>query len=412
MKNLFLLLSILGMMLVYTGCEKEPIVSVPDGLEQIKNVKEDGEQPFYPIPGFNNPQPCEDYETDLLISNDLMDFWGNNATKVGKLTVTNDANWLYFNFQLDQSYIDLGFFLSEVEGMAFVFESQYDQNFYQHKRRVRQYVPNNATSYQVKIPRTGMHPKYSWASVDFHCGDILGVFGYAKICQNGYIQFANSLPNEKITMKVTQPSGWQSYFKTSISGLNSYVGDYTGWCVDIGRTINTNTNYQAMLYSSLETLPIGTIDKPQNLDLVNWIINNIKVGVKLFNENNVDLGTIKWQDIQLAIWMLMDNQDGSSLVGGESPARVNEIIRRANLYGEGFIPDCDDKIALVLVPDGNRQVTIIEYDMSLVPGNCVFTNQDCFDVWARGNSRFCVFTGFEPNRIWYWVTLGYTYCCN
>ncbi|NES03604.1 MAG: hypothetical protein F6K22_12565, partial [Okeania sp. SIO2F4] len=116
--------------------------------------------------------------------------------------------------------------------------------------------------------------------------------------------------------------------------------------------------FDASVYSSYDPAVTsdglgGLIEKPENLDLVNWILNNTGTGNAL---EGYTAG-----EIQLAIWELMDNAPPSSeeLRGVEAflgfdQANVDEIIDLAQQHGEGFEPqEAGEKVAVILVPEGD-----------------------------------------------------------
>ena len=92
--------------------------------------------------------------------------------------------------------------------------------------------------------------------------------------------------------------------RKSPSAAAALTGVYEGWCIDTDRLISDNTNYTAKVYSSYEPLPAGLVEHPENLDLVNWIINQNYVG----KPAGGSLGNYTYGDVQLAIWTLIEDQ--------------------------------------------------------------------------------------------------------
>ncbi|MEM9003726.1 MAG: SdrD B-like domain-containing protein, partial [Cyanobacteria bacterium P01_F01_bin.86] len=114
--------------------------------------------------------------------------------------------------------------------------------------------------------------------------------------------------------------------------------------------------FAANVYSSYDPAVTGDglgglIEKPENLDLVNWILNNTE-GV---------LSGFTTAEVQLAIWELLDDTPPSSddvvglnaFFGGFTQANVDQIKALAQANGEGFVPGAGDKVGVILVPDGN-----------------------------------------------------------
>jgi hypothetical protein len=238
---------------------------------------------------------------------------------------------------------------------------------------------------------------------DLEPGDVINLAAHAVVSQLGGLEALEYALPEQVTMSIVDyPSaGDNSYFDTQITSSEAtwLNGIYDGWCVDTGRTIGLNTNYTANVHSSYEDLT-GIVDKPNNLDAVNWLINNFEVGDSLYNWVNyggevaspsdylndgslvetpttnpdplIGLGPITYGDIQRAIWGLIDNTQSTSGVGSFSNARADELADRAYLHvyenGE-FIPECGDTVALVLQPVNasggtNAQVTIAQVTLA------------------------------------------------
>jgi hypothetical protein len=181
--------------------------------------------------------------------------------------------------------------------------------------------------------------------------------------------FEAALPDQ-VTMSVQYPyGGGPAYFPvTTVSGGTVLDGTYLGWCVDTENVIYQNTSYTANVYSSYESLPDGTVDYPENLDLVNWIINQGFVG----QPSSGCSGNYTYGDVQRAIWELIDDQVSTAGLGSWSQCRVNEILAAAYANGEGFVPDCGDVIVVILAPVNGQQViiaqvTTIEVEVPCIP---------------------------------------------
>ena len=190
--------------------------------------------------------------------------------------------------------------------------------------------------------------------------------------------FEAALP-EQVSMMAVHPGG-DSYFNTSIAGGTMLDGIYDGWCIDQGHP-NRSIWHTADVYSSYEELPdIENIDYPENLDLINYIINNYTGDKNPYN----------MCEIQRAIWTLIDS-DPYLDCGSYDQDRVEEIIDDAVENGEGFVPACGDSVAVILVPDPSMQMTIIQVPVK------------CKGVWesetAWGGDFYNEDTKF-PGRSW------------
>ncbi|MDA0867311.1 MAG: hypothetical protein O2890_13025, partial [Cyanobacteria bacterium] len=114
--------------------------------------------------------------------------------------------------------------------------------------------------------------------------------------------------------------------------------------------------FTASVYSSYDQTVLsdglgGIIEKPENLDLVNWLLN----------DPNGQLAGYTTAEIQVAIWTLMDTPQLTAdtttglnvFFGGFDQANVDAIVALAQSEGEGFVPGPGQKVAIILVPDGN-----------------------------------------------------------
>jgi hypothetical protein len=151
----------------------------------------------------------------------------------------------------------------------------------------------------------------------------------------------------------------QSYFKVKVSGDEKLNGVYKGWCIDLDSTMKDGRKYKATDISSYE--PTKLIEYPENLDLVNYIINKHYVG-----EKSSCGGRYTYGDVQRAIWTLVDDRQTSAFTGVCNKYRVNKILSEAHANGEGFVPQDGQTIAVILNPCDIKkaQICIIEVPYS------------------------------------------------
>ena len=122
-------------------------------------------------------------------------------------------------------------------------------------------------------------------------------------------------------------------------------GTYYGFCFDNSRYLNEAIPRNVDFICSYDpNFPSCTtfVEKPENLDLINWIINN--------RQPNWDKKTL-----QAVIWELISpsgtlmNWQGSTLTSGpwrHDPVLREEIIALAMANGEGFVPSCEQKVII------------------------------------------------------------------
>lgn len=151
-------------------------------------------------------------------------------------------------------------------------------------------------------------------------------------------------------------------------------GTYYGFCVDNSRFIGSGSRIANFL-CSYDEMPVCTppqffLEKPENLDLVNWIINN--------RQPNWNRSVM-----QAAIWKLINPSgtltgwDTSTVTSGEwkhDPVLREEIISLAQSH-DGFTPECGQKVLVLVYGPGEicnptRQVIAFEVPVECTPVNC------------------------------------------
>lgn len=161
----------------------------------------------------------------------------------------------------------------------------------------------------------------------------------------------------------------EAFFEVMVQDEGTINGTWLGWCTDWGRLIQDGVNYHAKFYSSYSaSLPGGLIDHPENLDEMNWLLNQHFVGT----ESGSGLGNYTVGDVQLAIWTLLDDNFDPSTVGEFSQARVDEIVELAMEDGDDFYPGCKQDVGIILEPKepetGERvQTTVVEIPVGHFP---------------------------------------------
>ena len=93
------------------------------------------------------------------------------------------------------------------------------------------------------------------------------------VVQTGGADGLEAMLPDQVTISTVYPGlefSAPSYFDITVSGGTTLDGTYDGYCVDTdGGAVSGTAN----VYSSYEPLPQTRIEYPENLDLVNWIIN-------------------------------------------------------------------------------------------------------------------------------------------
>ena len=162
---------------------------------------------------------------------------------------------------------------------------------------------------------------------------------------------------ETCTVSVKHPStGSPAYFpEVYVTEAGVYNGTYRGWCAQSTVRIEEFTEYPAEIFSSLDNLTgKGVVEHPENLDKVNWILNQGFVG----RESDAG-GKFTFGDVQYAIWDLISFLP--PLVSSPHvPDRVNEIFDLAEIHGPEFELQCGHVYAIIFVIE-DKQNVIIEF---------------------------------------------------
>jgi hypothetical protein len=173
--------------------------------------------------------------------------------------------------------------------------------------------------------------------------------------------------------------GPDSYLNIDVSNGGWLNGSYNGWCIDREKTISDGNLYEeADVICSHQPLPGSLVVHPENIDLVNWIINNVAAGGASACEGDYTFG-----DIQYAIWTLIASGTTEIGLGDWSQCRADEIIANAQANGVGFEPACGEYLGVILDAE-NAQTCIIA-----VPYVCNFSD-GISAGWAYGqNGEYC-----------------------
>jgi hypothetical protein len=193
-------------------------------------------------------------------------------------------------------------------------------------------------------------------------GVVQTIVGY----ESGLEELEAMLPETANVHIVNHPaSGGDGYFDITISEGGMLDGDHVAWCADRDRGAGPGLSYPVNVYSSYEDLPLTrpwdplewVVEYPDNLDLVNWILNQGFIGQPSGCDGNYD-----WNDVQLAIWELVEDENDELTCG------AGEIVAAARANGEGFVPGCGEVVGVLL--DGSpeyRQHLLIPVPVPCIP---------------------------------------------
>ncbi len=164
-------------------------------------------------------------------------------------------------------------------------------------------------------------------------------------------------------------------FNVRLDKAGTLDGNYDGWCVDVANKIARLRTYPVELYSSYAKLPAKTVNKPGNFDQVNYLINTYAPGQTIELKAGVGPEAITLDDMQIAIWTLIDGDVGSTS-DDWSQARIDGLVSEAEDKGEGFVPSCDQLVALVIRPLVNTDNTTAN-DVQVVIALAPLGEGDC-----------------------------------
>ncbi|MDJ0843839.1 MAG: SdrD B-like domain-containing protein [Crocosphaera sp.] len=193
---------------------------------------------------------------------------------------------------------------------------------------------------------------------------------------------------------------------------------FDSYCIDTDRFITVDREpfdglpeYTADVYSSydLEALEAAgltggnIIEFPENLDIVNWIINQGFEGKELFDANGNSLGKVTSGDVQQAIWHFIDDTptSGGPGIGAVDQDRIDRIIALAELDGDNFVPSFEyttifgeqviGQMAVIFIPDStgdglpDNQIIIGEVELAKL-GDRVWLDADADGIQDAGEN--------------------------
>jgi hypothetical protein len=250
--------------------------------------------------------------------------------------------------------------------------------------------PTTATSATFNIPLVGNYPgkgkkegpAYDWT------GDMIYIAAHSVV-GNGLCDcelLLEALPDtlgEEVAIGVTyayEGSGiTDSYFEVVISGDGILDGTHPGWCADPELDYDPSPPPGTQVFSSLcddlDGLPDDQVPLPENLDLVNWVINN---------REGYTIG-----DVQYAIWVLLagglpsdlislwavDDDPAGYLTAGQGydETRALQLIADAEANGVDFVPSCGEVMVVILIPPAFSIEELSQAILIEVPAPCCDT---------------------------------------
>jgi hypothetical protein len=244
---------------------------------------------------------------------------------------------------------------------------------------------------------------YKYEGIDVSALPYVYVSANANVTQASYCEVDTSIinsivPRQRMFMRLTLTKN-PAYFNMRLydyGGNLVFNDNFFGNCVDLENPIYEGIRYfpyAVSSYSGNANLINCMVDKPQNLDLANYIIN----------QDYLTKFGAGGSEVQAAIWTLLD--DDTPLNGGSNTGlvwnqtKVDQIVADASAKGEGFIPSCDGYFAVLLDQgckdhfknNGNYtnasitvQQSIFWLPVSKVPNSFITSTGECANAWGIG----------------------------
>ncbi|MGE5237063.1 MAG: hypothetical protein ACM3O7_12005 [Acidobacteriota bacterium] len=175
---------------------------------------------------------------------------------------------------------------------------------------------------------------------------------------------------------------------------------YDGWCVDVGRTWSGGAT-SANVYSSYEPPPQEAVDHPENMDLLDFVLNTFHPGDSSYCQPEDPLqppfsdgSTYTYGDIQLGMWYLIDDTTTTNGLGPNSTCHARYIRNQALAWRvanpeQPYVAPCGGAVAVLLVPTGAQQVIVAQVTAIMLPTYCPdpATAEGCLTCCTRGGLR-------------------------
>lgn len=305
----------------------------------------------------------------------VVDLIAGQHTDVGDVLVWNDANNLYVKYMIEdpedsddlwaltETHIAVatsyGALPQTKKGNPIPGQFAYST---EHDPAVTEFV--------YEIPKT------------WNAGTELYIAAHAVV-QNGCLEGIEAWLPTDVTVDLTHAADLvdpTAYFETTVLPVSFLEGTYEGWCIDTHHWVNLD-EHTATAYSSYDPmLPDGIMAYPENLPMVNWVINQDFVGIMGPG------GAYTWEDVQMAIWQLIedtwptDNFQNAGLLVPPNEMNVASIVENATMHDD-FVPSCGQELAIVLIPEGFDHEDPGAYQPSIIE----FPIPCCYDETAWGN---------------------------
>lgn len=143
------------------------------------------------------------------------------------------------------------------------------------------------------------------------------------------------------TVSSTDTLGTETtYYEVMVSGGTVLDGVHDAWCLveNIHVDASSVTTYTAAPICSTTSLS-GVVDHPENLDQINWILNQ--------HLTTAAGGGYSYVAVQLAIWKLLDTAYDQGNFSARVLSQRDAIIALASAHA-GYVPGCGELAGIIL----------------------------------------------------------------
>jgi hypothetical protein len=415
MKMFSLILLLVALLLIQVACEKTPEQPINSSTQEKSDVTETGGNGtlLYEVPNTGIPTPCEDYVTDLVVNNNISDWNGANNEKIGTLTVQSDGDFLYFHFKLTDEKIDAGCYITKVTGNAWVLDAYDDRYVPPGVRTISEPIANTTTqTYTLKMPweeKKQIGPKLK--DYSFYCKDILGLMGSIEVCCPGG-NLGNGNGNSYII------DGLQTlYASNSDINIGTVVVKIENGNIIVQYNVNPNTAPNMPIKTThfdifpiascpYDNIPVPGRTPPGQMNFGSEKASPFGPGT-FSNQVNGKYYTWTWE---MPLEDFKDYYDITNLCDMSFCISTHADVTAETAYAGGSKNNGNTTVKKEDQINGN-DAWYRYFTFTVKCGTLGEGEPTCETAWSFGNRRYCLQLPNVDGRYWYWVTTGYTFCC-
>lgn len=400
MKKVFsLFLSVALFSLIFISCQSTEDITSPVDLNK----------PTPKLLNWGNPNPINGYEYIDLVA-------GQN-NPVGKVYITKESNGdITVKYSLNSSDCkitevhvdiakDLGIYSSSLLG-GFHVNSQGNP---QHGLFDKNLSFGEGTSEDVVVTFKASEMQ-QWLGVSNYSGKLYIAVHAGVCCPTGTVSGEANycLDLSEYAKFSTNGSHYNPYVFNPVKVYDAnenYLTQFSAWCVDPVRGFDRDVIYNARFISTAcDPLPVDIsciIKNPDNLDLLNYLINNFEAGNTYQGIGNVDNAVY-----QAVIWKITYGSYQTNSNFNPDITVVEALYSFVVTNGEGYKPQCGDKMAIIVVDaDYNycSPQTWLGYQPLIIWKTIECTSQTIYDCETAYGFKYQPdnTSSLFPNHVWF-----------